>query len=212
MTVYDLNITPSAIQPGWIGNTAIATSGLIGSAQTVDRQGLKWSMVYSFQGLTGANRAEMLSLLAKLRVQSNRLRVPVHDNPARGLYGGTPLVNGASQTGNTLNINGCTPTVTNWIREGDYFSVIVGTEPELKIATADASSDGGGLATLTFEPKLRTSPANGAAIYVEDGVLSVPKGIFLLADSEINWESIHRLPDDYMNVALNMVEDVFATQ
>jgi hypothetical protein len=212
MTVYALTLTPTTVQPGWMGNTALATSGLIGSAQTTDRQGLKWRFRYGFR-ITGDDRAEMLGLLAQLRVQSHRLRVPVYDNPARGAYGGTPLVNGASQTGNSLNIDGASLSITNWIRRGDYFSVIVGTEPELKMATTDASSDGSGNVLLTFEPRLRDSPSNGAAIYVQDGVLTVPSGVFLLAEQDIGWESVHRgTPDPVMNVTLDMIEDVFATQ
>jgi hypothetical protein len=211
VTVYALNQTPTTIRVGWLGNTALATSGLIGSAQTVDRQGLKWQIQYGFEELRGDNRADLLGTIALLRTQSHRLRVPVYDNPRRGAYGGTPLVNGASQTGNTLNIDGASTGITNWIRKGDYFSVIVGTEPELKIATADANSDGSGNVTLTFEPRLRTSPANGAAIHVEDGVLTVPAGIFLLANPEISWESIKNRTTHSV-VILDLIEDVFATQ
>ena len=75
----------------------------------------------------------MIATIARLRGIGNRLRVKVADNPMLGAYGGVPLVDGAAQTGYTLNIDGCTPGVTKWISEGDYFSVIVNGEPELKI-------------------------------------------------------------------------------
>lgn len=211
MTVYALNVTPTSIRIAFIGNTALATSGVIGSAQTVDRQGLKWQFTYGYDELRGDERADLLGTIALLRTQSHRLRVPVFDNPARGAYGGTPLVNGAGQTGNTLNIDGASLSVTNWIRKGDYFAVIVGTEPELKMATADANSDGAGNVTLTFEPKLRTSPADGAAIHVEDGVLTKPAGVFMLANPEQSWESIKQRTT-HSRLTLEMVEDVFATQ
>ena len=211
MTVYALNQTPTSVRVGMIGNTGLATSGLIGSAQTIDRQGLKWSFAYGFAELRGDDRADLLGTIALLRTQAHRLRVPVFDNPNRGAYGGTPLVNGASQTGNTLTIDGASLSVTNWIRKGDYFSVIVGTEPELKMATADANSDGAGNVTLTFEPKLRASPSDGAAIHVQDGVLTKPAGVFMLAANEIDWESFkHR--GLHTNITLELIEDVFATQ
>ncbi len=212
MATYDLSITPTGVTVELQSNTAVYASALTGSAQTLDRQALKWHLKYSFANLRTDDRATMLSLIASLRGQSNRIRVPVYDNPKRGSYGGTPLVAGASQTGNSLNIDGCSLSVTNWIRAGDYFSVIVNGEPELKMATADANSSGAGAVTLTFEPKLRASPADNAVIYVEDGVLSKPKGIFLQAGPATGWSSVAWTNGQLSSVTLDMVEDVFGTQ
>lgn len=212
MTTYDLSLVPTDVSIQLVGNTALYTSALSGSAQTVDRQALKWRLRYNYNNLVLNDRATMLGLLASLRGQSNRLRVPVHDNPKRGAYGGTPLVVGASQTGNTLNIDGCSLSVTNWIRAGDYFSVIVNGEPELKMATLDANSDGAGAVTLTFEPKLRASPLDNAVIYVEDGVLSKPKGIFLQSSGESGWTSVAWSNGQLSSISLDLIEDVFGTQ
>lgn len=212
MTTYDLTLTPTTVAVELRANTAVYASALTGSAQTLDRQAFKWRLQYTYNNLRTDNRATMLALIASLRGQSNRLRVPVHDNPARGSYGGTPLVDGASQTGNTLTVDGCSLSVTNWIRAGDYFSVIVNGEPELKMATADASSDGAGDITLTFEPKLRASPDNNAAIYVEDGVLSTPKGIFMQSEAATGWTSVAWSNGQLTSVTLDLIEDVFGTQ
>jgi len=167
---------------------------------------------YSFNSRVTSTRASLLGTLAALRGQANRLRVPVHDNPIQGAYGGTPLVKGASQTGSSLIIDGLTVSVTKWIGQGDYFSVIVNGEPELKMCTADINSDINGELTLTFEPRLRAAPAENAVIYVEDGVLTKPSGIFLLKNAENGWNSQPWRSGEISNITIEMVEDVFATQ
>lgn len=212
MTTYDLTLCPNAATISLLANTALYPSPLIGSAQTVDRQGLKWKIAYTFNNLTTADRAELMALLASLRGQANRIRVPVWDNPAQGLYGGTPVVDGGSQTGNTLDVTGLTTGVTGWIRAGDYFSVVVNGEVELKMATLDADSDGSGDSTITFTPNLRDSPTNGAAVYVEDGTLAVPSGVFLLESPESGWSSRPWIDGPISSFSMSMVEDVFASQ
>lgn len=111
-----------------------------------------------------------------------------------GARGGTPLVNGASQTSTyatvkdtmtqTLNIDGASLSITGWAKEGDVFTidgvyavnpVTKATLPFLKqfTVTADASSSGTGTVALTIYPAIITSgafqnvsaaPADNAAI------------------------------------------------
>lgn len=212
MSVHDLIVTPNSVTLTLEANTALGVSALLGSAQTLDRGGMKWAATLQYINLRNANRAELMAQIAELRGQANRLRVSVYDNPKRGNYGGTPLVNGAGQTGNSLNIDGLSLSVTNWIRRGDYFSVNVNGEHELKIATADVNSSGTGTATLQFEPRLRAAPLNNAAIFVEDGVLSRPQGVFLFAGQSNGWSSRPGFPSKLTNLTLSLIEDVFATQ
>ena len=82
------------------------------------------------------------------------------------------------------------------------------------MATADASSDGLGNVTLTFEPRLRFSPLDNAAIFVEDGVLSKPQGVFILTNQEQVWSSLPAATPQSRRsaVGLELREDVFATQ
>lgn len=211
MSNFDLIITPTSVQMELVGNTGLFPSPLIASAQTIDRGGLKWKAVLSFMNKRDADRAELMALIAELNGQSNRLRIPVSDNPARGAYGGTPVVNGGGQTGKTINIDGLSD-VANWIRRGDYFSIDVNGEHELKICTADKTSSAGAITGLAFEPALRASPLNNAAIYVQDGVLSNPEGVFVMEGSLAGWASRPGAGSKISNLTLNMIEDVFATQ
>ncbi len=212
MATFDLVIRPSSVRMVLQGNTGLFVSGLNGVIQTIDRGGLRWDAQLNWNNKKGFPRAELMALIAELRGQSNRVRVPVSDNPARGAYGGTPLVAGASQTGSAIAIDGCTPSVTNWIRRGDYFSIDVNGEQELKLCTADANSDGGGALTIQFEPRLRASPADNAAVRVQDGVLDRPEGVFILSSADNGWDSRPGADDKIGAFSLGFIEDVFATQ
>lgn len=214
MSTFNLTQVPTTLSMQLSANTAVFQSPLLGSVQILDRGGMKWLVDYTFSNISGAKRRELMGLVASLRGQANRLRVPVYDNPKGGAYGGVPLVDGASQTGSILSIKGCSNNITNWIRAGDYFSVVVNGEHELKICTQDNSSDGTGLiATLEFEPRLRASPLDSAVIFVEDGVLQKPEGIFYMSGSDVSWTSRpFQTASELSSMSLNMIEDVFATQ
>ncbi len=214
MSIFDLTQVPSTLSMQLIGNTGLFLSPLIASAQTLDRGGLKWQATYNYSNISADRRATLMGLLARLRAQAHRLRVPVYDNPKRGAYGGTPLVNGGSQTGSVVAIDGCSNNITNWIRAGDYFSIVVNGEHELKMCTQDNSSNGSGqIATLEFEPRLRASPLNNAVIFVEDGAIDKPEGIFVLSSANVGWNSRpFQTASELSQIILSLTEDVFATQ
>lgn len=211
MTTFDLNQVPSNVTMEIVGNTGLFGAPLVASAQTLARS-TKWNARYTFNVLRANDRADLMGTIAALLGQQNRLRVSVFDNPKRGVNGGTPLVDGGSQTGFSLNIKGATFNAVNWIRKGDYFSVFVGAEHELKMATVDASADGAGLVVLSFAPRLRAAPLDDAVIFVEDGVLTKPQGIFVLENADTGWQSRPGFPSKISSMSLSMTEDVFATQ
>jgi hypothetical protein len=68
-----------------------------------------------------------------------------------------------------------------WLRAGDYFSV----NGELKRLTEDASTNGSGEATLTFEPFLRNSPVDNAVVTVTNPTCNM----VLADDSQLSWQS-----------------------
>jgi len=210
MSNFDLTPVPNIVAMKLRDNSGVFDSPMIASQQTIDRGGLHWIATYTYTELRNDDRGEMLGTIAAMRGRANRMRVSVYDNEKRGAYGGTPLVDGASQTGSSIDLKGCSNNISNWIRRGDYFSVAINGEHELKMCTADASSNGTGLITVSFEPRLRFSPANSAVVFVEDGVLSKPQGVFLLANGEQNWSSRPGVNKRSV-VSLELLEDVFAT-
>jgi len=210
MSNFDLTAVPNIVVMKMRDNSGVYDSPLVASQQTVDRGGLHWALAYTYTELRGDVRGDLLGTITALRGRAHRLRVPVYDNEKRGAYGGTPLVDGASQTGSSINLKGCSNSITDWIKRGDYFSIDVNGEHELKMATADASSGGTGLITISFEPRLRYSPLNSAAVYVEDGVLSKPYGIFLTDGNELAWSSRPGV-NKRTAISLSLIEDMLAT-
>jgi len=100
----------------------------------------------------------------------------------RGVATGTPLVNGANQTGQDLAIDGCTINVTGWLKAGDFIQLGSGFTATLHKVLADADTNGSGETTLTLWPHVRTAPADNAAVTVSNTV-----GRWRLASNETAW-------------------------
>lgn len=103
-----------------------------------------------------------------------------------GPLGGTPLVNGASQSGASLITDGWTSSAAARLKQGDVFTIadVYAVNPQTRVSTgvlrqfvvtADVSSDGSGNLTAAISPSITTSgayqtvdsvPADNAAITV----------------------------------------------
>jgi hypothetical protein len=103
-----------------------------------------------------------------------------------GPLGGSPVVNGAGQTGASLITNGWTAAAATRLKKGDVFTIanVNAVNPQnlqstgaLRqfVVTADTSSDGSGNATIPISPAIvvagpfatvDSTPANSAAITV----------------------------------------------
>ena len=103
-----------------------------------------------------------------------------------GPLGGTPLVNGAAQTGSNLVTDGWTAAAASRLKKGDVFTIanVFAVNPvsgdtlsSLRqfVVTADVSSDGAGNATIPISPAIvatgayktvSASPADNAALTV----------------------------------------------
>ena len=91
---------------------------------------------------------------------------------ANGAGGGTPLVNGADQSGTSLVTDGWTAVAAVRMKAGDCFTV-AGLDVLFR-ATADISSDGSGNATITIEPPIvaGSSPADEALLTIASATLT----------------------------------------
>lgn len=171
-----LSRPPSSFRMQLKPNTQIFRSPLNGGVQTVELPGAMWICDVVYNTLPQADRLLMQGFLAQLRGRSGRAFLwDMSLQTPNGVATGTPLVNGAGQTGASLITNGWTVSITNILKIGDYF----GVNGELKRVVANANSDGTGVSTLVFEPPLRASPANAAVI-----TIASPKFTGLLVDDD----------------------------
>lgn len=95
---------------------------------------------------------------------------------------GSPVVDGAGQTGAQLALRGLPANAAGYLLEGDYLQLGTAGEARLYMALAQVDADGAGKATVKIWPKLRTSPGDGAAVVV-DGA----EGVFALASPFTPW-------------------------
>ena len=152
-----LNI--QSIQPTFISRT------ISGRRQARQIGGQLWKMTATFPPMTRAQFAPIYAFIVaqRGRYESFSLIPPVVGNP-QGSAGGTPLVNGASQTGRSLVTDGWTNS-TLIFKAGDYLK-LAGND-KVYMITADVTSSGTGTATLTIEPALIDSPADNEVITYE---------------------------------------------
>ena len=161
--------------------------------------GARWTLTATLPAMNRSDMANWQAFLLQLEGSVNTFYGfdPDARNP-RGPATGTPLVNGGSQTGSTLTIDGCTASVTNWMTAGDYF----GVNGELKMLTANVNTNGSGQATLNFKPALRNSPADNAALTVRDATCLMT----LTDDMQAIWEGRGNRVGFYDPITFSAVE------
>lgn len=166
MTTYNLpSVGIKAVRFALVTNSMTFTSPYNNSTQVAALPGAYWEATYTCQPYheNDDEADEIKAFLLKLsgRVNTFNAYDPSRRTP-KGIATGTPLVKGAGQTGRSLLVDGFTPDTTGIMKMGDYYSV----NNELKRLTATSNSNGSGEATLLFEPPLRSSPADNAAITI----------------------------------------------
>lgn len=167
---------PSGLTFSLKPNSQSFQSPLTKTTQTMEMPGARWVAVVTWSELVRAEIRTLRAFLAQLRGRAGRVYLwDMSMETPEGVATGTPLVMGAAQVGSSLVTDGWTASVTGILLTGDY----IGVGGELKTLIADANSNASGQATLVFEPPLRASPADNAAI-----TLIKPTCIFRLLDDD----------------------------
>lgn len=156
---------PSTPAPNSVNATLIDYGGILrpgsgAAAQRVDRAGSRFRLEVGFPPMTADTGKVFLSRLIQAKRDGIKLAYPLigisQGSP------GTPVVNGAGQSGTTLNVRGCTAGYS--VQEGYWLSISNGTRSYLHVVTAAATANGTGNIALTIAPALRYPFADGAAI------------------------------------------------
>lgn len=147
-----------------------------------------WSLTNAFIGLfvTRVSEPALKGFLANIANFMIYMDQNIQSQTV-GAYSGTPLVNGAGQTGSTLVTNGWGASIAGLLNVGDVFTIagVFAVNPQNRFSTgalqnfsvtAVANSDGGGNSTISIQPAIIISgayqtvsaaPANLAAITVK---------------------------------------------
>lgn len=155
---------------------AVSESPFDYSQQVQEHPGEAWEINFVLNLLNRDQAEDYNAFLLKLggRVGSFTMAVPGSETP-RGVATGTPLVNGADQTGRTLITDGWTASTTGILKAGDFIQLGTGTSTRLHKVLDDVDSDASGNATFDIAPKIVTAPSDNQAI-----ITSNAKGLFRL--------------------------------
>jgi hypothetical protein len=161
MTTITLPATPKPQGMAWrlVQPAQNNISTWTGSRQVLPSGRGWWECQITLPPIVGtSNFNAWRSFTAKMRGAANDVQIPV-DPTAQSAIANTMSVNGAGQTGRTLNVDGL-PNSTTVLNAGQF--VTVGNQ--LLQLTADVTTNGSGQATLSFEPALRAAPADNATV------------------------------------------------
>ena len=171
---------------GLRSNTLTFHSTPANMLQTSVRRGARWFASYELPAMKRAESETWLAFLTSLNGRVGRFYA---GDPAalvpRGIATGSPLVRGASQTGSAIITDAWTAGVTGILLAGDYIAWATPTGwRELHKVTANANSDGAGIATFAITPPIRESPADNTPI-IKASATCVMR---LLTDEEASWD------------------------
>lgn len=194
---------------GPTANTLDHTSSLDRTTQTVELVGVLWQLSVTMQPMRPEDGGEdWATFLSELAGEAGRFyagdlfrTAPLGSAKSAP---GTPLVNGASQTGRVVTIDGAPASATGYLLRGDYaaWDLPSGGRSMHKV-TADANSNGSGEVSLSLFPPLRESPADNAPVLISPASCVMK----LVDDDQAPWRVRN---DGLYEVAFGAVEAVNA--
>lgn len=169
-------------------NTIVSSTRSIfsGATKTQKQPGQWWEAAITLPPLDADESAVWKAFIASLNGVEHTFLLgdPQYTGPrgAAASTPGTPVVKGASQLGQTLEIDGAPNNVTGYLKAWDYIQIGSGSDARLHAILVDADSDGSGNVTLELFPEIRAGedPSDNAAI-----VLTDPVGNFRLTQNHV---------------------------
>jgi len=155
--------------------------------QVVRHQGERWEASIRIPPIKSDLADPWVNFLIKLRGQWGifLLGDPLKATPSgtASTTPGTPVVNGAGQTGDELLIDGLPVSETGYLLAGDYIQLGTGASANLYRVLSDVNTNGSGEATLDVFPKVVTATTDNATVTVSN-----PRGRFRLSKNVSEWE------------------------
>ncbi len=169
---------------------AVTQSPFSGVQQVQKHGGQWWEAEITLPPMVRANAEEWNAFLTKLNGAEGTFLMgdPSAATPRGSASSapGTPLVNGSSQTGNTLNIDGAPNDSTGYLKMGDYIQLGSSAGAYLFKILENVDSSSTGAVALTVWPELNTrnQPSDNDAVIITNA-----KGRFRLVNNEVAWSA-----------------------
>lgn len=188
--VYPLALpTPSKIRTMMWRETDVqadVASPFTGQSQVIVFPGQWFSCTVTLGAMNRADAQVWDAWLASLRGHSGTFLLghPLRSTPLGSASSapGTPLVNGAGQSGGNLVVDGLPNSAPTYFKAGDFLQLGTGSSSRLHKVLQDVASDSSGNATISIWPNLRETPADNAAV-----VVTAAKGVFHRASPVTDW-------------------------
>ena len=166
-------------------NVALTTSIFTFQQQTHQFAGECWQLEATLAPMKRTNAKKFQAWLTQLRGRQGTFSLGDPDNKSLlGVATGTIRVNGASQTGNQVALDGFANSTDNVLKQGDYIQI----NSYMYLVTEDVNSNGSGEANVKIEPALRggieTINDNTQVVYG-----SAAKTVWRLNANDIGWDS-----------------------
>lgn len=160
--------------------TAVSQSPFSGEQQVYSWPYQMWTLEFELPPMARDAGESVEAFLAALRGRLGTFLLgPRHVTRPRGTVNLTGVtVNGGGQTGRSLAVAGMGASKT--LLAGDWLQLGGGTSTRIHRVVEDVTANGSGQATLTIEPALRYSPADGDTVR-----LNAPEGLWRLTQDEI---------------------------
>tara|TARA_R100001163_G_scaffold19475_1_gene17116 strand:+ start:1704 stop:2330 length:627 start_codon:yes stop_codon:yes gene_type:complete len=164
--------------------TSITQSPFTLQQQVYQHSGEQWNTTMTLPPMLKDNASIWLSFFLQLRGVRGTFKIGDQDRKTiQGTATGTVRVNGASQTGNQVALDGFTASRANVFKAGDYIQI----NSYMYMVTEDVSADGSGEANVKIEPALRQGIET-----INDDTLVVylnTTTIMRLDSNEFNWDT-----------------------
>ena len=102
-----------------------------------------------------------------------------------GTVTGTPVVNGAGQTGTDIAVRGLTPNSTGNLVAGDPLQLGAGLAARMHVVLDDVDADGSGNATISVWPQVKAAQPLFAGQAI---VTASPVGLWRLTSGQMAWD------------------------
>ena len=167
-----------------VRTVAVSTSPFTGQDQIVQHEGEYWTTQIQFPPMLKAKAAVVIAFLLQLRGRRGTFKIGDQDRKTiQGVATGTIRVNGASQTGNQVALDGFANSTSNVFKAGDYITI----GSYLYMVTEDVTSNGSGEANVRIEPALR----QGIETIADDATVTYSNTttVMRLDSNETGWDT-----------------------
>ena len=131
------------------------------NTQRRTRNAQRWGFLLEYPSLTWDDIKPLMAFLLDQEGRAEVFDFELAGYHSTGTWGGSPNVDGASQTGTSISTQGWTAS-TLVVKAGDF--VKFAGDDKIYMAAENLTSDGAGDGTLEIQPALISSPADTAVI------------------------------------------------